>query len=161
MTWEYIAGFFDGEGSITKKPKPEGRISNYYVSFPQSTAQALVLYEIGDFFRDNSIRFKIYADNQPGHTSMTRLVVTRYESIELLLSELIPHLRIKHGKAASALEEVKRGVERLKEKRARLKLAVELHLQGGKSYRSIEKQTRVDKRAVVKYINQMKSISVN
>lgn len=60
MTFDYIAGFFDGEGSISINPKGIPRIVLY-----QLTKNESVLIAIREFLENNQIKSHFYRDKTP------------------------------------------------------------------------------------------------
>ena len=64
LTWEYIAGFFDGEGTICfanyKYRKGESRYITIAIS--QAESQAKIIYEIKDFLQREKIRCRLSRD---------------------------------------------------------------------------------------------------
>ena len=66
MTWQYIAGFFDGEGTIDCLLSPDKkRRTHFGVAVYQSQKQIQVLYDIQDFLKEQNIESHIYFRKEP------------------------------------------------------------------------------------------------
>lgn len=143
MTWEYIAGFFDGEGWIQKYNKPAHCLAKYGIGIGQSTCQDQVLYEISNFLKTQGVKCRMCTESKvPNRTQMTRLKIYDSVSIVNFLTQVIPYLLVKHAKSASALEDAKRCVARLQNRDERVTQAVKMHL-SGESLWEIQKKTNV------------------
>jgi hypothetical protein len=105
MTWDYIAGFFDGEGTICTKSRACRGIG-FTVQISQVNSD--VLYQISDFLTarraKNSVRRYHYTNKkfgwkQPQH----RLVLTNRGSVEIFLKGLQGRLVVKKQFCEDAL----------------------------------------------------------
>lgn len=100
LTWEYIAGFFDGEGHIVS------RWPSSQLSIAQSGPEGhSVLSAIQDFFFGVGVPAKIIPQKSkyPGAKPMWILFVTGRAHVLFLLKKLLPFLRIKRTKAQDAI----------------------------------------------------------
>ncbi len=121
MTWDYIAGFFDGEGCIsiydyehkrTFKDRPKGpyimkekyvKISldqkiRIFVHMVQK--QTEVLEEIQEFLVAEGIQANFHIKK----TGMGAVQFSSRESVRVFLNKVIPYLRVKNHKAQIALD---------------------------------------------------------
>lgn len=155
MTWEYIAGFFDGEGWIAKSPKPEGHLAKYTIGIGQSTKQADVLYVISEFLKSERINCRIYKECPEFVTHMTRLLISDSRSISNFLRSVLPFLLVKHEKAAAALADSDRCVARLEDRISRNAKAVQMRLSGASVW-EITKATNVRKGALYRALSAHK-----
>jgi hypothetical protein len=102
MTYEYIAGFFDGEGStgVTSANIP-------YASVSQARRNNAVLYAVNEFLLHNGIHAGIY--HIPGRkdcfkeTPMSTLKLNRIESLILFLQRIRPFSIVKSKDIDSVL----------------------------------------------------------
>lgn len=100
ISWEYIAGFFDGEGCIGMYPDPKYRTTRVLVEMCQAEPQEAVLFEIQAFCAQHGIaltdRVCPAKDNRaPLHKIYT---VNRAVASEFL-KRVEPFLRVKRVKA--------------------------------------------------------------
>jgi len=89
MTWEYVAGFFDGEGCISLKltnSKVENGTFVAYWKVAQSEPKILV--EIQRFLKSWGIDAKVYRNHK-------ELVVHTRAGVLFILAQTIPYLRVK------------------------------------------------------------------
>lgn len=94
MTWDYIAGFWDGEGWVAINA-PRSRQKSPYVNIGacQSTPQDECLKEIQKFLYDEGIPSKIYIakSNGPRRHPVSKLYVTGHRNGRLeFLKQLLP-----------------------------------------------------------------------
>lgn len=122
MTWEYIAGFFDGEGSIVAKR------SGYAVMIPQTNEQ--VLDQIATFIGVG----KVYSlGKRKAHWKDAWVYcVTDYLGTAKVLKGMYPHLVLKKKLASKALGQIRVLLQLAKQ---RLKLH-ELREKKGKKLRA-------------------------
>jgi len=128
LTWEYIAGFFDGEGCICfydfKKKKTykdkkgnekiyiinEHRVRTYLVQNTRIFVQMVqkenkVLKIIGDFLVENGIKSYTYRVNKKGGCDSLQL--SHHKMVQMFLENIYPYLIVKKDKAELALEYIK------------------------------------------------------
>lgn len=111
MTWEYIAGFFDGEGHCSlssQKLNGEGHFTrgNPRVTIVQSLERGRALFEeIQEFLSDRSITSVIEVHNEGDDRCRKsyRLRVTGFKGVVAFLSGVFPYLRIKKVEAQDLL----------------------------------------------------------
>jgi len=97
MDWSYIAGFFDGEGSVIKNYNQTGR-PYPYLSWSNTNKE--VLDRVCEFLIDNNIRAKVnhWANgdvNNHGWKDKYWLTVYDKESVLTCIYAMHPHLIIK------------------------------------------------------------------
>ena len=95
MNWDYIAGFFDGEGCIYKRKWKSGH-NNYSLSITQNDIAPLVA--IKDFLALSSITSTIL--DYKGHH---RLMIHSQPGVLRMLSELKDKCIVKHQKIEDAI----------------------------------------------------------
>jgi len=119
MNWQYVAGFFDGEGNITiydyerKKVYAPDRITTYQEKQVKiSIAQKIRIYVnmvqlengviplLNEFLISEGIDSHIHKTNDKG---MQRLQFTSRKSCKIFLEKIIPYLIVKKEKARLAL----------------------------------------------------------
>src|SRR5271165_5715887 len=99
MNWAYIAGFFDGEGSIYKNGTkcPDGSIS-YTATLPQAESRKIILERIRDFLSSQQIDSKLYNRDKNGiprsekHERMFILKINKRESVKAFIWGMLPYL---------------------------------------------------------------------
>jgi len=97
MDWSYVAGFFDGEGSVTKNMNQTGR---YYPYLVWTNTDRRVLEEMQKFLTANRIRSKVnfWANgdvNNRGWKDKYWLTVYDKSSVQECIYNMHPHLIIK------------------------------------------------------------------
>lgn len=98
MTWEYIAGFFDGEGSIATRGE---KTITPHVGLCQSGREGeMVLTVIQDFLRNEEIKSDVRLDMSGGKLvrPMWRLRMTERNACIKFLRSVIPYLIVKKVK---------------------------------------------------------------
>lgn len=112
MTWEYIAGFMDGEGSLEYrivhfKNGNSGLLAR--VQIYQNTRE--VLDEIVDFVAQHGVVAKVRTHVRPdrvskGHKGSYTLVISGARNFFLFMTEIEPFLRVKRLRAVEAIAAV-------------------------------------------------------
>lgn len=113
MTWQYIAGFFDGEGNVQSRCMPNGRHVSK-VRFTQREHSSLVLYAIANFLADNDFAYSIERQHTGGDWQVVLTISRKVDTLRLL-RELAEHCLVKHGAILKAIEDLERYFK-LKEK---------------------------------------------
>lgn len=96
MNWKYIAGFFDGEGSIVSG----SGVSSVYVRISQKNRH--ILDDIRFFLSANGIVSGITFDKRVSKPSHNLYLASR-SSVTLFLTSIFPYLRVKKTIAQDAL----------------------------------------------------------
>lgn len=127
MNWEYIAGFFDGEGCITKSNK---RFNGYQVIISQKEKH--ILDKIQEFLLVYDIRSAIYANKKHGTQKnfVYSLYIRGQQCVFDFLSNVFPLIYIKKEKAIKALKEAKKVIARKNAREDTLNKAIETWKQG-------------------------------
>lgn len=91
MSWEYLAAFFDGEGTITLKQR------GLQWSLSQSQARGRKLFnEIQAFLTTEGIRCGIYDyKERKSNTELHSLFVTHRRQVSQICRSILPYTRIK------------------------------------------------------------------
>lgn len=99
LSWEYVAGFFDGEGCIRIADNKKVPQFSLRATFAQSADRGhKVLNEIRIFLEDKGIKSKIYTVGK-----QHELTICRREICNLFLAKILPFLRIKKNEAEDIL----------------------------------------------------------
>jgi len=137
MDWSYVAGFFDGEGSVTRHG------NGYRVTIPQTNFEVLQ---------------KIMQSATVGHVVGLRkrqehwkdcwmYYITKQSDVELFLRHIAPHVLVKKKPVEQALKNLRPFLIKQKVKQAlsisRKKKAIQLRGQGY-TYREIGKRIGTD-----------------
>ena len=137
MTWKYIAGFFDGEGSITHNKK------GYRITISQTNKEVLNNIKnytgVGNIFK-NSKRRSHWKDSWVYY-------IAKQSDVFLFLKNILPYLIIKKNEANKTLPDLESSVNRInkkiRERRIRIKKVKKLREQG-LSYRQIGERLNID-----------------
>lgn len=100
MKWEWLAGFFDGEGCIvvridTKKKRKSPDIWLQFHQLPRSG----VLLEIREFLEQRAVSVHYHV----GQKGCGMLQISKKADVELCLKRMFPYLRVKRGQAEECL----------------------------------------------------------
>ncbi len=138
MDWIYIAGFFDGEGSITHNSG-----IGFRVSIPQTNEQ--VLNEIRDFTRLGSV-IKI-TKRQPHWKDCWVYAIANKKDVLHFLNKITPYLIVKKGLSLKVIAELKQqliDIEIKKKIHDKRKHEAKLLRLKGWDYRKIGKELKID-----------------
>ena len=137
MTWAYIAGFFDGEGSVTRNGH------GYRITIPQTHERVLI--EMKKFVGYGSI-MKTTTRKSHWKQSWT-FFISRQSEVKHFLNHVQPYLIVKKELVDQVLPIVvqltQQNAQRLKHIHANKKIAHKLRAKG-LSYRAIGKQLGLD-----------------
>jgi hypothetical protein len=101
ISWQYIAGFFDGEGCISFNHR-RGQNPNWYaVQLSMCQKEKAVLIEIQKFLKENQIKSSLYSRKDK---QMFSLGVGKTGEIIELVNKLLPFLIVKKEKCKKALK---------------------------------------------------------
>jgi hypothetical protein len=104
LSWEYIAGFFDGEGSIQCCRYPSKRGLHCLLSLPQLESNGEVLSRIKKAWAKEGVWVRDYIDSRPSNRNIRVLRVYKQDDIEYVLKKMLPHLVVKKQAAKDALK---------------------------------------------------------
>jgi len=100
LSWEWLAGFFDGEGCIVVRR--DGRFPNgdvrIWLQVHQHARSASVLFDIREFL--GSRKVPVYYRDADAHSS---LQITTRQGVKLCLKRMLPYLRVKRLQAEDVL----------------------------------------------------------
>lgn len=113
INWQYIGGFFDGEGCIYFNPflKNKGKTAVHcFAGIYQCENQAKVLYQIQKFLKKNKIDSHIYTRNTIKRGQNYRgvsLEIGHREELLNFLKNIKPYLFIKKQKCKEVIKQIK------------------------------------------------------
>lgn len=106
MSWPYIAGFFDGEGSIGVAAHATGRKAGIYIAQSGRMGQ-ITLIEIQVFLKSQGIDSAVFQTGKAGVSKRTkpsyRLAVNGFTGTTKFLKAVLPYIRIKRSQAQDVL----------------------------------------------------------
>ena len=156
MTWEYISGFFDGEGHVSCLLRNK-KSTKYQIGMAQTKSQAAVLFVIKDFLEEHGVRVHVHLDNSHNKLSRNttvRLRLSDAKSVATFIRGVLPFIIVKKGKALVALLESEAVIERSENRKARLAQAV-LMRENGSSYNQVFKETRIKHYQLQNYVGSI------
>jgi hypothetical protein len=95
MDWHYVAGLFDGEGTISYGGKNRTQVA---VAVTQSKPNVVLLEALADFLDDEEIVFSW--GEQPKYY---RITISAQAEVRSCLDRMIPHLILKKDRAIEAI----------------------------------------------------------
>lgn len=137
VSWSYIAGFFDGEGSITHNGK------GYRITITQTNLQ--VLQGIRQFTKIGNVI--ALARRQPHWKDNWAYYIAKQADVYRFLKGVTPHLIVKQNLTQRTLRALPELLARQKERAKRAKWhKIQAHIlrQRGLSYRAIGQQLGID-----------------
>src|SRR2546426_672564 len=124
MSWEYVAGFTDGEGYVSKATGLGKGVVIY-----QHIRARQVIDEMAEFLRQYDIKCQVYeriTRKSPGVT----LTIWDAVSIRNFLTRTLPFLIVKRDPALALLARVQKSIDRARERRRRIEAAANAYLNG-------------------------------
>ena len=108
MTWPYIAGFFDGEGSISFRfSNSRGhRCLNVCARIGQNVEHSFVLDEIIEFLQSKGVSHvtdSITTNNGFSNKQFRVIAISGRENVRIFLKGIVPYLIVKAPKAYRVL----------------------------------------------------------
>ncbi len=91
LTWEYLAGYFDGRGSLWDHQRGRGRGWTHRLRIPSYDFDMLV--ELQQLMGQGSIA----GENKPSGQKYYRLDVDSEIGVRKILQSLLPYLHVKRG----------------------------------------------------------------
>ena len=137
MTIEYIAGFFDGEGTI--------QITGNRVRLSLPQTHEGVLIQVKDYFETGTV--SKLKKRQDHWKEAWCYYVTSNEACLEVLTRLYPHLIVKQDKAIEALKVLVEYVKGKEQWSKKVDQAV-LLVKEGKSYREAQRETGVSRQTI-------------
>ncbi len=138
MNWNYIAGFFDGEGTLGKYSK-----SGYKIGITQSSKK--VLEEIQIFTGLGHIHF---IKKRKSHWQNAWLYyIAKQEDVYFFLNKILDNLVVKKEVVLKVLPILKKNIENKRKRRAiylKKKQLAKILRRKGLSYRQIGKRLDID-----------------
>jgi hypothetical protein len=111
ISWQYIAGFFDGEGTVCFARY--GHLKKRYAlaAMSQADFQGGVIYVIKDFLKENRIESRITKDKrfrngERAEGYQLRLYMSGLGSVREFLNQVLPYLIVKREKALEVLSSI-------------------------------------------------------
>ena len=103
LSWEYLAGFVDGEGHLAIRDydnrKYKGRNPSHgkrgVITFGQSVKQNKVMFLISDFLRGHGIQHCFYTSHREGGCSMTLISIGHKKHMAAFLNKTIGSMIVK------------------------------------------------------------------
>ena len=102
MNWDYIAGFFDGEGSIHKNDQCSTH-NSYMIALTQNTVD--VLKEIEKFLIKNNV--KCWTSNYKKKSRVYHLYISGYINVKRFLENIKNKIIVKENKVLNVLNNEK------------------------------------------------------
>ena len=137
MSWKYIAGFFDGEGTLTKAEK------RYRIYITQTNKEVLDM--ICRFARVGNIK-PIKKRRSHWHDAWIYYITDKHK-IKKFLIAVYPYLIVKRKVTSRAIKEIDNKIasdnERRSLKKSRVKMIADMRHKG-LSYRAIGKEMNID-----------------
>lgn len=137
MNWEYIAGFFDGEGSILNN----GR--GFRVAIPQTNLD--VLYQIQKFTKVGKV-FAVTKRQSHWKDSWV-YYIAKQRDVQFFLKHMKPHVIVKKEGAIRALPQLEEIIKRQNARTRRAQLLTQKAKklrEKGLTYRAIGKRLKID-----------------
>lgn len=148
MNINYIAGFFDGEGSIV--------ISNNRVTLSIPQTDEKILLKIKEFFKKGNV-YTLKKRKEHWKDAWVYRCNGSFQVLEILL-KLEPFLILKKDKALKAIELLKNIQNKNLLKINRNKEAIKLILEQKLSYRTVEKLTGICRQTLCNEMKKIRSI---
>lgn len=94
--WIWLAGFFDGEGSVLL-----GRYIRKRDGFPRIKTEVLVANTSKIVMKEiaETLDMPLYEEKRPDRKYLYTVRICKHENVSLLLEKLIPHLKVKRVQA--------------------------------------------------------------
>lgn len=167
MTWEYIAGFFDGEGCVRLYQGKQGQ-ARPYVQMSQAVPREGVLLEIQKFLKSHGIEtyFRRDKSTNPGWNDCCSLKISTREGCAEFLRNVLPHMHAKKDEAEEVLSNLDKnpsrrgGLNRLLVKKRDVKEMIRLWTEEGMTQTEIAERFGLHQVAVSRLIRRNLSIAV-
>lgn len=151
MNWSYVAGFFDGEGTVGFLPR-KGHGFRTYVSMAQTDNDGhLVLKKIRSFLLSQGVKLSLYPVRRLKNTSV--LCSYKHETVKHFLEFVLPLLIVKKVAALRALQEISDREWRVAATIEQRKKAAKLYLAGA-SMEEVKKRFGIGQEALHKGLSE-------
>lgn len=148
MTIDYVAGFFDGEGSITISG------SRVRTSTPQTNKE--VLEKIRDYVGVGSV-YKLTKRQKHWKDAWVYSTTNNNDTMEFL-TKLYPHLILKQARAIEGIEVLKQYLNKKKDFEYRKSLVAKM-VEEGKSYRYIGRELNMNRQTVCNIMKKVRGVA--
>jgi len=156
ITWQYVAGFFDGDGCVNLYRHKGKWKKAPLVSMDQAREPSMVLHKISRFLKREGIECAIYIRRKPpaNGTALAyySLRITKISECEKFLNAAIPFLVVKKKQAETALRLMSGRMSRSPEEcLVRCKRALPEYI-GGFSMKKVTRKFKVDSTSFKRYL---------
>lgn len=152
MNWDYIAGFFDGEGNIRQLVRNGIKSNSFVLSVSQKESEVLDI--IGGFLKDNNITFFRYMNN-----GCAGLRICRQENCLDFLNHIVNKLVVKRDQAERAIvtitDSLSSGRHRHYGVRGKLHYTIKILREAGFTYQTIKETLHCGNSTIQKVIKEM------
>lgn len=152
MNWAYLAGFFDGEGSVNMTTRVPT------LSIAQALRDDNVLAEIRRFLLSKKVHCKIANKKRgkPHYLPPQCIIICRHSDVAYVLLRMMPYLIVKRQRADIALTHIRSRIwRRYRVSIAMLQQARKAYL-SGMSMRASARKFKMDPHALARYTDSLK-----
>jgi len=151
VNWSYVAGFFDGEGTVGFTPR-KGHGFRAYVSVAQTDNNGhLVLRKIQAFCLSEGVKLNLYPVRRLKNTHV--LSSFKHETVKRFLEAVNQFLIVKQVSAARALQEISEREWRVAATKEQRRKAARLYLTGV-SMEEVKKRFHISQEALQKGLSE-------
>lgn len=153
MSWQYIAGFFDGEGCIYRATRNGKQLGHFRLTMTQTSSE--VLTRIAQFLEDKYIKTRTSMVKRNGNRSECyTLIIDNIGNILPFLNNTVPYLIVKRSKAMEAIS-ILNDYQNLnsRDKTTRSKSALLILRNNGLTYKEISKYTGISVGAIWRVVH--------
>jgi hypothetical protein len=113
ITWEWLAGFYDGEGCLMLSKSLSKGYIRYSPQVDLVNTNHVVMQAIVDFLKEHGISVyvnyskhhaKFHRDSTRRHKQRMQIRIARMANVKLFLTYIVPHLILKQANAVLLLE---------------------------------------------------------
>lgn len=128
MNWDYIAGFFDGEGCVHEQRK----VCQYTLTFSQCESQKKVLTVISKFLKANDVKHGLDRRRRtnPRHQMSWAVTIQGASNVLRFLRPIIENLIVKRAKAEQAIQFCEDVLQRKADRMSNIEKAVQAYVSG-------------------------------
>lgn len=153
MNWDYIAGFFDGEGNIHKV---RGR-QLYTIGFVQCESNKKAITAICRFLNSAGVKHYLrHTRREPPHQDVWRVVIQSADNVLAFLRPIVARLIVKRTAAKQAIAFCEGVVRRKTDKQENIKKAIQAYVTGEcPSINQARRKFRVADKTLRKYLFEL------